>query len=98
MKHSIMTILGEFTVWMTYQSAADDPTLKKLTKAINDYALPFIPKGFDEDDSDELNRVLEKMSEAELEKKLFDSLRVNDGSAPRLTLALKDRKIEFQSF
>lgn len=92
MKHSIMTILGEFTVWMTYQSAADDPTLKKLTKAINDYALPFIPN------SDQLNRVLEKMSEAELEKKLFDSLRVNDGSAPRLTLALKDRKIEFQSF
>ena len=95
MKHSIMTILGEFTVWMTYQSAADDPTLKKLTKAINDYALPFIPKGFD---SDQLNRVLEKMSEAELEKKLFDSLRVRGGSAPRLTLSLKDRKIEFQSF
>lgn len=95
MKHSIMTILGEFTVWMTYQSAADDPTLKKLTKAINDYALPFI---FDEDDSDQLNRVLEKMSEAELEKKLFDSLRVRGGSAPRLTLSLKDRKIEFQSF
>ena len=98
MRHSIMTILGEFTVWMTYQAAADDPTLKKLTKAINDYSLPFITNEFSEDDPNKLKEVLEKMSEADLEKKLFDSLIVGNGSAPRLTLALKDRKIEFQSF
>lgn len=92
MKHEIETILGSFEVWMSYQPSADDDTFRRLTKCINDEALPVISKGTS------IKKALELLDEAELEEKLFASLQEGRGSAPRLTLSLKDKKIEFQNF
>ena len=45
-----------------------------------------------------VNQVINHMSEADLEEVLFNANRAGEGSAPRLTLSIKKRLIEFQSF
>lgn len=43
-------------------------------------------------------KLIFSLLEKELEKQLFDSLRVGGGAAQRLTLSLKKKVIDFQSF
>lgn len=98
--NKIMTILGEVTVVMSYKPSSDDVILLKLTEAFNDFALRFIPNDFNSKDPSTVDAVFSIMAEyeGELEDILFKSLTVGGGSAQRLTLSLKNRKIEFQSF
>ena len=92
MKHRISTILGSFEVWMSYQPSADDEVLLRLTNCINETSLPLISQGNTPEEC------LQLLDEFDLEKKLFASLQEGRGSAQRLTLSLKEKKIEFQSF
>lgn len=92
MRHEIETILGTFEVWMSYQPTADSDTFRRLEKCINQAALPIISQGHTPEEC------LKLLDEFELEKKLFASLQEGRGSAQRLTLSLKEKKIEFQSF
>jgi len=101
MNNKIMTILGEVTVVMSYKPSSDDVILLKLTEAFNDFALRFIPNDFNAKDPSMVDAVVFSIMaeyEGELEDILFKSLTVGCGSAQRLTLSLKNRKIEFQSF
>lgn len=92
MNSKLETILGTFKVIMTYKPSADDDILLKMTNCINKSALPIITEGFSPDEAIQL------IDEFQLEKDLFDSIRVNGGSAERLTLSLKEKVIAFQSF
>ena len=92
MKHRISTILGNFEVWMSYQPSVDDETFLRLTNCINESALPVISQGHTPEEA------LQLIDEYELEKKLFESLQEGRGSAQRLTLSLKEKKIKFQNF
>jgi hypothetical protein len=97
-QNKIMTIIGEFEVRTSYPIFADDKVLLNLLEAFNRYALKFLPSGFDDRNSDMVNQVINHMSEADLEEVLFNANRAGEGSAPRLTLSIKKRLIEFQSF
>ncbi len=94
----IMTVIGKFEVRTSYPLFADAKVLLNLAEAFNSYALKFLPSGFDNRDSDMVNQVISNMSEADLEEVLFNANRAGEGSAPRLTISLKKRLIEFQSF
>lgn len=102
MKLKLATVLGNFDVYMTYSPSSGDPTLNNLATAINTYsarALVSVAQEFpDLDPVKDSNAItdlaIKSLDEAELEKALFESLRVGGGSAPRVCLSLKNRRIE----
>lgn len=92
MRLKLATIIGEFTVFMSYQPSFDDDTLLKLTECINNEALPYFQK------RKSPSEIIDLIDEATLESKLFKSVTAGGGSAPRLQLSLKKREIEFSNF
>ena len=92
MRLKIMTILGEFTVILSYQPTGEDPTLFNFTSCINNVALNKLQKGKTPEE------VLKSLNEASLEKELFNCLKVPAGAGPRVTLDLKNKEIQVHSF
>ena len=92
MKHKIMTILGEFNVFMSYKPSVDDNILLNMTECINSKALPLLQEGFDAKDA------LDLLDEGELEELLFDATRAGGGAAERLSLSLKKKEIQLTSW
>ena len=92
MKQKLMTVLGEFIVEMSYNPIGEDDTLRKLTRCINDAALPHIQAGKTPEET------FNELNEAELEEQLFRCLTVGGGSGQRLRLYLKSHIISLTNF
>ena len=92
MKNRIETMLGSFIVWMSYKPSANDSTLKRLKKCIDEEAKEMIDSGIGTPE------LANRVNEEKLEKKLYDSLCEADGAAPRLSLDFNARTIELLNF
>ena len=92
MKNRIETMLGSFIVWMSYKPSANDSTLKRLKRCIDEEAKKMIDSGVP------MPELTKRINESNLEKKLYNSLCEADGAAPRLSLDLGARIIELSNF
>lgn len=106
MKHTITTIIGDFSVGMSYQPSTDDSTLNRFTDVINKHALPVYTKVLVKypyldsiKDSEKLcSLTINAIEEASLESALYDSTCIAGGAGVRLTLSLKNREIDLYRF
>lgn len=106
MKHTITTIIGEFSVSMSYQPSTDDLTLNRFTDVINKHALPVYTSVLTKhpyldsikDSASLCSLTIDAIDEASLESDLYASTCIAGGAGVRLTLSLKEREINLSRF
>lgn len=109
MRHIITTSLGDFNVELSYSPSQGDLILNRFTSVINRYATQALitvseinPELDPVKDSETIEKealsLLTFEDEGKIEKALFDSTRVADGSRVPIKFSLKNKSIDVSAF
>lgn len=108
MKQTITTLVGNFSVYLSYQPTADDMTINNfadvINKFVNQQMLSLSKENPELDAANDYDKLVELVlptlqeHEADIEKALYDTTRAGDGAGKRLTFNFSKREIEIQRF
>ena len=101
MRFKITTIIGEFSVFLSYSPSSDDMILNRFTDVINKASMMHQLRVLDkhpelslEKDFEKISKlVLDSLDEGQVEKSLYQTTVAGNGAGQRVKLYLKKMEI-----